>query len=202
MLKPPMPMVKTLLVAGALIAAAMTTAVVMADNGPPWSNNEAAEGSIAQRSVADHEDRPTWHGPCAAWAANEQGRTHGNASHAPPFAALQEQANGTTVTEFCEDVQPPGGNPDGNAPAGLQSQANERRGPPEDLPRGPPEQHPGQANSTSNANVTASDSNDNATSGPSGNNTAGNPNANRGNNGNPGNNGQGAGKQDENEAES
>lgn len=49
-------------------------------------------------------------GHCTAYENREEGRAHGNASQAPPFQALEENASAEneTVAEHCEDVQPPG----------------------------------------------------------------------------------------------
>lgn len=49
-------------------------------------------------------------GICMAWQHNETGREHGNPEQAPPFAWLQQQADGNdqTVEEYCADYTRPG----------------------------------------------------------------------------------------------
>jgi hypothetical protein len=55
---------------------------------------------------------PNNFGLCTAWAASENGREHGRAGEAPPFHALQDEAEAAdqTVEEWCaENGQHPGG---------------------------------------------------------------------------------------------
>lgn len=52
-------------------------------------------------------------GLCTAWENNEQGRENGNAEDAPPFQALQDEAEEQgydSVEEFCADVGHPSEN--------------------------------------------------------------------------------------------
>lgn len=51
---------------------------------------------------------PAKFGLCTAWAANANGREHGNAENAPPFQNLQSAADAQdqTVEEFCNGVTP------------------------------------------------------------------------------------------------
>ncbi len=56
---------------------------------------------------------PNNFGLCTAWAANENGRNNGNAGSAPPFQALQDEAEAAdqTVEEWCAENAPhPSGN--------------------------------------------------------------------------------------------
>jgi hypothetical protein len=55
---------------------------------------------------------PNNFGLCTAWAASENGRENGRAGEAPPFQALQDEAEAAdqSVEEWCaENGQHPGG---------------------------------------------------------------------------------------------
>lgn len=70
-------------------------------------------GAMAQQGPPDNGGGPGPFGPnnfglCTAWAANETGRDNGNAGSAPPFQALQDEAEAAdqTVEEWCADNAP------------------------------------------------------------------------------------------------
>lgn len=73
-----------------------TAALAVADPGPHHGNND--------------------YGLCTAWENNENGRDNGNAEDAPPFQALQEEAQKEhdSVQEYCDDVTHPSENGNGN----------------------------------------------------------------------------------------
>lgn len=88
-----------------VIVAGLTAALLAGGAG-------VAQG--ANNSVTNPENlaaHPALYGLCTAWAHNGNGREHGNAENAPPFAALQAaaQAAEQDVEAFCAGVRPSNG---------------------------------------------------------------------------------------------
>jgi hypothetical protein len=101
------------IVVGAAVAA------LLSGSGP-------ALGSHAGTSPTDPEaigNHPALYGLCTAWHANANGRAHGNAGNAAPFAALTEAAGDESVSEFCDGVRP--GNGHGNGGGSQAPNPNE-----------------------------------------------------------------------------
>ncbi len=72
--------------------------------------------ALAQPTGETDNDKMNWadaaHGLCTAYGASEEGRSNGNASHAPPFVWLQDEADSgnQSVTEYCDTVPHPSEN--------------------------------------------------------------------------------------------
>lgn len=131
-----------ILVIAGLVTAVFLGAVVIAQSteGDGAENGDTGSGDEDSVQAANvTSDQRHAHGLCVAWNANEQGRLMGNASEAPSFVWLQEQANGngTSVDEYCSTVEHPG--------RGAIHSESRSRGPPHDVPRGPPPEQTGNA---------------------------------------------------------
>ncbi len=93
-----------------------------AENGE-GAEDENGEG-ITSENVGDHA---ALFGLCNAWEANEDGRDDGDADEASPFQALQDAADaeGQSVEEFCEGVEPSNGQGEGVNGADVADDAAE-----------------------------------------------------------------------------
>lgn len=107
----------------ALVLAAVLAVSAVAVAGqhlPEQANDDADDDGPSDAST---------YGRCTAYEANENGREHGNAGNAPPFQALQDdaEAENETVEEHCEDIEPPAedGTDDGDEGNATAEEAEE-----------------------------------------------------------------------------